>query len=155
MADKIVQLQDKQGNNVFPITGGMAADSVTTDMIQDGAVTSEKVDFATYSTEEQLVGTWIDGKKIYRRTIFGSDFANQYRFAPSGFTASRIIKAQGVVRRSDYPGIYHQIPSRIGSNLSVQFANILAEGIIIVEWGSGWNSSLFQDIYITVYYTKD
>lgn len=43
MADKIVQLQDKQGNNVFPITGGMAADSVTTDMIQDGAVTSDKI----------------------------------------------------------------------------------------------------------------
>lgn len=46
MANKIVQLT--QGNdNIFPIAGGMAEDSITTAMLQDGSVTSDKVDFTT------------------------------------------------------------------------------------------------------------
>lgn len=44
MANKIVQLQDKTNtDNIFPIAGGMAADSITTAMIQDGAVTGDKI----------------------------------------------------------------------------------------------------------------
>lgn len=45
MANKIVQLQDKTNtDNLFPIAGGMAADSITTAMIQDDAVTNAKID---------------------------------------------------------------------------------------------------------------
>ena len=47
MANNIVQLQDDSGNDAFPIAGGMAADSITTQMIQDGAVTSDKIDWTT------------------------------------------------------------------------------------------------------------
>lgn len=47
MANNIVQLQDDSGNDAFPIAGGMAADSITTQMIQDGAVTSQKIDWTT------------------------------------------------------------------------------------------------------------
>ena len=42
---------------------------VGTNNIQDGAVTASKASFTTYSTEEQAVGTWIDGRTIYRKTI--------------------------------------------------------------------------------------
>lgn len=40
---------------------------VATDNIQDGAVTPAKIATATYSTTEQVVGTWIDGKPLYRK----------------------------------------------------------------------------------------
>ena len=33
---------------------------------------SDFVDFATYSTSEQVVDTWIDGKTLYRRVITGT-----------------------------------------------------------------------------------
>lgn len=48
MADKIVILEDENGNNIYPITRGLAANSVDTNAIQDGAVTSSKIDSATY-----------------------------------------------------------------------------------------------------------
>lgn len=32
-------------------------------------ITAKNVDFTTYSTDEKIVGTWIDGKKIYKKTI--------------------------------------------------------------------------------------
>lgn len=42
---------------------------VGTTEIEDGAVTPEKASFTEYSTTEQVVGTWIDGKPIYRRVF--------------------------------------------------------------------------------------
>lgn len=42
---------------------------VTTNMIADGAVTPAKIASSTYSTSEQAVGTWIDGKTIYRKVV--------------------------------------------------------------------------------------
>lgn len=43
MADRIVQLIDKDNNNIYPVAGSMAGDSIMTAMLQDGAVTTAKV----------------------------------------------------------------------------------------------------------------
>ena len=43
MANQIVQLTDDSNNNIFPIAGGMASNSVTTNMLQDGAVNVAKL----------------------------------------------------------------------------------------------------------------
>lgn len=42
---------------------------VATANIQNDAVTPEKASFTTYSTSEQAVGTWTDGKPLYRKVI--------------------------------------------------------------------------------------
>ena len=47
MANKIVQLEDKNNDNIFPIAGGVKDDSVTTAMIKGSAVTSDKIDYTT------------------------------------------------------------------------------------------------------------
>lgn len=47
MANKTVQLTNEDGDNLYPLAGGMAADSITTAMVQDGAVTSDKIDWTT------------------------------------------------------------------------------------------------------------
>lgn len=47
MANKITQLVNKDGDNLYPLAGGILSDSVATDMIQDGAVTSSKIDSTT------------------------------------------------------------------------------------------------------------
>lgn len=51
MANKVVQLQNKDGDNLYPLSGGTASDSITTDMLQDGSVTSDKIDFATFNVQ--------------------------------------------------------------------------------------------------------
>jgi hypothetical protein len=43
MADKIVQLIDKDNNNIYPVAGSMADDSIMTAMLKDGSVTPAKV----------------------------------------------------------------------------------------------------------------
>ncbi len=71
MVNKIVQLQDKEGDSIFPVAGSMAGDSITTQMLQDGAVTADKLDpaLSTYSTTEKAVGTWIDGSTVYEKSL--------------------------------------------------------------------------------------
>lgn len=93
MANNIVQLTDYNDNNIYPIAGAAAQGSITksmleegvfegpelsepstvayvaTDNIQDGAVTSDKIDWTTYSSSPVKVGTWIDGKELWRKTI--------------------------------------------------------------------------------------
>lgn len=49
MADKIVQLQNEDGDNIFPICRGLGNDTVTTAAIQNGAVTDDKIDWSTAS----------------------------------------------------------------------------------------------------------
>lgn len=45
---------------------------VATENIQDGAVTPDKIATSTYSTNEQVVGEWIDGNPLYRKVISGT-----------------------------------------------------------------------------------
>lgn len=97
MASYIKTLKDERENIIYPqtlasavvTTGGSDAQSVldscvkavdlsslpsfdpvvSTNMIADNAVTPAKMSTSTYSTSEQVVGTWIDGKTIYRKVI--------------------------------------------------------------------------------------
>lgn len=66
-----------------------------------GVVTSSNIDFATYSTSEQLVGKWIDGRDIYRRTInLGSLPNNTSKSVAIGTTIRQLIKLEGTAYRS-------------------------------------------------------
>ena len=47
MANKITQLVNKDGDNLYPLSGGTISDSITTDMLQDESVTSDKIDWST------------------------------------------------------------------------------------------------------------
>lgn len=55
--------------NVFPIGSSEIADNaIIGNKIADNAVTAGKIATSTYSSSDaQVVGTWIDGKPIYRR----------------------------------------------------------------------------------------
>lgn len=47
MADRIVQLTDEDDNNIFPAAGTMPTGAITTNMLQNNSVTSDKIDFTT------------------------------------------------------------------------------------------------------------
>ena len=59
-------------------TAKIANLNITTDKIASGAVTADKVDFATFAQfgTEQVIGTWTNGKPLYRKLIFLSAFPN-------------------------------------------------------------------------------
>lgn len=66
MADKIVQLTDDANNNIYPVAGSLKSGSVTTNTIEDEAVTADKIDFSTLTilsgnTDNVTLsaGTWL------------------------------------------------------------------------------------------------
>lgn len=60
MADKIVILEDSEGNNIYPISRGLATNSVDTNAIQNGAVTSAKIDWTNIWSNNSIVETKTD-----------------------------------------------------------------------------------------------
>ena len=68
------QLKDKDGNVIYPVVGILGTDdiansAITTAKIANGAITPKKASFTAYSPTETVVGTWIDGKPIYRKVV--------------------------------------------------------------------------------------
>lgn len=74
MANRIVTLKDDNNNPTFPIAGGMAEDSITTQMLKDGSVTSDKIDSAnipysaTLTLQSGITGT-LSAASAYNITV--------------------------------------------------------------------------------------
>lgn len=64
MANQIVTLKDDNNNPTFPIAGGMAEDSITTQMLKDGSVTSDKIDWTTTEFSDNGVSIQIFGNLV-------------------------------------------------------------------------------------------
>ena len=157
MANNIVQLQDKNSDNLFPIAGGMAANSITTQMVQDGAVTtakiannavtSDKVDFTTYSSSEQVIGTWTNGKPVYRRVYTGTTGTSGATVVSSSSIGIVVNVGGNLVSAAGY-----KIPFNF-YNSSSSYASIAVDNAnqIDIYHSSNFNSSSYTAI---VEYTK-
>lgn len=64
------QLKDKNGNIIYPDVGIDLGNVVYSD--DPTTPIGDIIDPYTYSTTETRVGTWIDGKPIYRRVFSGT-----------------------------------------------------------------------------------
>ena len=115
----------------------------------------------TYSTEEQLIGTWIDGKKLYRKTFtYGAIVSNAsvtigtIENMANGFidtSASYFINAN-----SNMAGIGSRIPVVVsGRNVSTAtytvYTMVNSNGTISAYFGSTAKAS---SMVVTVMYTK-
>lgn len=117
-----------------------------------GKVTSDNIDYATYSTTEQVVGTWIDKKPIYRKTI---DFG----YLPNSTTKAvahnivgidKIIKIEQTIDNgSSYQHGFLVLSS--GAQAVNQF-NIYGTNSDIRVATNADRSTVYA--YFTLYYTK-
>ena len=108
-----------------------------------------------YSTEEVKIGTWIDGKTVYRKTIIDTNFKTDFYFIANNI--KQFVNQYGYVQRKDYPKASQFINSRAGTDMSIQFLASNTEVGIQIDWGSNWKnnySDMFDKIIITVEYTK-
>ena len=64
-------------------TGKINDDAVTTSKIADDAVTPDKISTSTYTSAEQVIGTWIDGSTLYRQVLTGDFGTNTHTFDTS------------------------------------------------------------------------
>ena len=107
-----------------------------------------------YSTNETVIGTFLDGKPIYRKCFTSDTYNTSYSIPIDNIqTITNIV---GMVRRNDYD-IWQMLPSRIGNaGFTAQFENLAFSNTALtvnVTWGTSWSSALSK-INIIVEYTK-
>lgn len=121
----------------------------------DNNVISSKHD---YSTNEQVIGAWIDGKPLYEKTITINNIASNssVTYDISDIPYDTIVHLSGVGERLNNDSIVDMtvsIPQRIdASNLewAIWLRSQLGE-IVIKTTGA---PSALQNAYITIQYTK-
>lgn len=122
MANNIAQLKDYNDNNIFPIAGGMVADSVTTQMLQDGSVTSDKIDWATIITASHAA-------LIFSNVSIASDGGTSTGVAQFDVPADSIAMVSGYISYPSNSTGFRDAIIRIGS------ANIVSARIPAVSGG--------------------
>ena len=126
----------------------------TTDQAGSGIYTPQGQLAVHYSTDEHVIGTWIDGKPLYEKTLHPTSIGSGDNSIAHGITnADKLISASG----SAYSGTlkWLNIPT---ASTSLQFMlNLYGfdSTIIHFEVGNGYSSSTgLTDAYITLRYTK-
>ena len=104
-----------------------------------------------YSTEEQVVGTWIDGKPIYRKT-FHVDAIGAGTISPiniSSLNCSQFVKIYGWGHYKSKTGLRVPFLYTDGTYIFDGYASEDASILNITSKGVAT-----YDIYITIEYTK-
>ena len=105
-----------------------------------------------YSTDEKVVGTWIDGKPLYQITIFKDKLGGGTSIIESNFISNynvaRVIKIDAILSNSNGTGF-----SALDNDLlASQYVNVNNNGAI--EFKKSSTSSSTWEIVITLQYTK-
>ena len=115
-------------------------------------VDGEELNFDNYSTNEQIIGKWIDGKNIYRKTyqVTNISSSNADLVDVSGLNIETVVKLYGFIRSQ--VNMCMPMPLTDSStNYNVIFLSVnKIRGR--VEFGTGGS---LKDCYITIEYTKN
>ena len=105
-----------------------------------------------YSTDEKVVGTWIDGKPIYQKTVdFGKGPNNAEKSVPHGISnLDKTVNISGVYVEGQYSDPLPNAP--IDSTGKIYSTNVYMDGTNL-HVRSTYDFSN-RDFYITIQYTK-
>lgn len=95
-----------------------------------------------YSTDEIRIGTWIDGKPIYRR-VFPVDISVSTSWADTGIVINNI---KAII---NYSTLSSSASGTKNGNLATNIAPTATNGINMVSYGGN-----YQVKYIVIEYTK-
>ena len=109
-----------------------------------------------YSTDEKVVGTWIDGKPIYQKT-FVDTVADSKHISLVDINYDKIIDFNAIME-APTDGTFQKLGSTLisddGNNRAKCYISLSASygyNIAIINTNSAWND---RPIYITIQYTK-
>ena len=104
-----------------------------------------------YSTAEQVIGTWIDGKPLYRKVLVCENYANsnsnRYEFN------NLIPNIKHIINVFLFTYNYH----KTGNETQYVKQNNLwsnNQKVIIVTWELNATDYPYSDVYVIVEYTK-
>lgn len=116
------------------------------------------IEGVNYSTSEKVVGTWIDGKPLYQRTISVNKATSTTGFGLTQISipVKRIVKLTYTTTLTDtsvFEGLVYvvngQQVSYIRANITSPYMNLFHYCTI-----ADWVPSSIADIFVTVQYTK-
>ena len=111
-----------------------------------------------YSTDEQVIGTWIDGSTLYRKVInFGQLPANSQKTVDHNISnLSLVVNLYGVAVRPASEGItYSAIPLPMAHYQTIGNQEELAiSGTYVSIRNGNSNAGLYTSCYVIVEYTK-
>lgn len=111
-----------------------------------------------YSTDEKVIGVWLDGKPLYQKTYFTNDLENattlQTKNISAGFPLNnrpeRIVSTVGCWRVGSNPYTGGTIPY-VDDNYVMNAQLSGSQGYIQILYKGDWRNT---DVYITLQYTK-
>lgn len=115
---------------------------------------------SNYSTTATIVGTWTNGKPIYRKVIESTTFIQSPNVYFVDDNIEQFINQYGFVQRKDVLDTWQYMPSRIGTEMSLSFQSSSTAPTLSgvqIDWGTGWinnYSARFNKIVLVVEYTK-
>lgn len=129
----------------------------TTDNAGDGSYNTLGVPKVHYSTDEQVIGTWVDGSTLYEKSYEITNINNNIITVDSSLNANEIIEMKGTFKRhiSSNDIRWYRFDGR-SENSSYNEYGLYPNydnGDLIVKI-NGYSTSEIEKILLTVQYTK-
>ena len=126
----------------------------STDTAGSGIWTPQGVPAVHYSTDEQIVGTWIDGSTVFEKTIFLSNYALSYgenNISLGIGNISKVVSCELMLSNSTKTN-YRQVTfNSSGGSDSLSAKIDISEDKLKLTAGEAWAS---PDLILTLRYTK-
>ena len=129
----------------------------TTDTAGSGKWTPQGVPAVHYSTDEQVVGTWIDGKTLYEKTVVSTSALNQGTTNQIDLGTTNVKDFVSVEGFASYGSNNSYVPLPYGdrANSNICITTITKSGTANIYIGPDYASpSTINLVIITVRYTK-
>lgn len=139
-------------SNTTTITDSLITNK-TAKLAGTGVVSSSNIDFTTFSTTDEIVcGTWINGKTIYKKTVyFGSLPNNSNKSVAHGISGIEyVVKIEGI---NDAGNAWSPLPLVFRGADYIWNLEVYVDPTNITMASSKDLSS--RTAYLTIYYTKN
>lgn len=155
----VSNLETTEGTIIDNLTSTSSTDALSANMgrelnnrimsIEENGIGGDSM--VTYSAEEQQIGTWIDGKPIYRITLSMGSLSGSKMYSHGIANLHRVIHAFGTFIQSS--GHMEPLPKVVVNNAawSADFADFTSTSFTL-NFGS--NIGTATEVTLTVEYTK-
>lgn len=112
----------------------------------------QELDGTNYIATEEVIGTWIDGKPLYRKVINAGTVATTNTTIGNISNIDTLVNIKGTAYSSNFDQ-YYGMPN-VHSNIGEYYINVFMSGNgVVIRYGTGFSNGLSKVIAI-VEYTK-